>query len=71
MNKILALAFLVVGIIALCFAYNADHSAASSVSRAVTGTSTDKTIWLLVGGIFALIVGIAGLFMGSGKLLKS
>jgi hypothetical protein len=68
MNKIVAIAFLVVGIILLCLSYNSYHSAASDVSRVVTGASTDKTVWLLVGGIFATGAGLSGT-LGSQKKL--
>jgi hypothetical protein len=68
MNKIVALAFFVVGIILLCLAYNSYHSAASDVSRAITGTSTDKTLWLLIGGIVAMGAGLSGTLGGTKKL---
>jgi hypothetical protein len=68
MNKIVSIAILVVGIILLCLAYNSYHSAASGVSRVVTGTSTDKTVWLLIGGIIATGAGLTGTLSGSKKL---
>lgn len=48
-------------------AYDSYHSAASGVSRVVSGTSTDKTIWLLVGGIIGSLAGLGGLLFGSKK----
>jgi uncharacterized membrane protein YidH (DUF202 family) len=68
MNKLIAIAILVVGVILLCLAYNSYHSAASGVSRAITGTSTDKTVWLLISGIVATAAGLAGTFRGTKKL---
>jgi hypothetical protein len=68
MNKIVAIALLVVGIILLCLAYDSYHSAASDVSRAVTGTSTNKTVWLLIGGIVATGAGLSGTLGGAKKL---
>jgi hypothetical protein len=65
MNKIIAIALLVVGIILLCLGYNSYHSAASGVSRVVTGASTDKTLWLFLGGIAATLVGLGGVLIGS------
>ena len=65
MKQIIGIAFLVVGIVLLCLAYNSYHSAASDVSRVVTGTSTNKTLWLVVGGIFGSLVGLGGLLAGS------
>jgi hypothetical protein len=67
MKQIIGIALLVVGIILLCMAYDSYHSAASGVSRVVTGTSTDKTLWLVVGGIFGTLAGLGGLLFGSKK----
>jgi Protein of unknown function (DUF3185) len=68
MRQIIGIAFLVAGIVLLCLAYNSYHSAASGVSRAFTGTSTDKTLWLVVGGIFGSLIGLGGLLSGSKKV---
>ncbi|MBL8012250.1 MAG: DUF3185 family protein [Candidatus Omnitrophica bacterium] len=57
MTKGIAIALLVVGIILLMFGYNAYHSASSGISQAVTGAPTDKSIWLLMGGLIATILG--------------
>ena len=65
MNKVIAIALLVVGIVLLCLGYNSYHSAASGVSRVLSGTSTDKTLWLVIGGIFSTLAGLGGDFMGS------
>jgi hypothetical protein len=65
MKQIIGIALLVVGIVLLCMAYDSYHSAASGVSRVVTGTSTDKTLWLVVGGIFGTLAGAGGLLFGS------
>jgi uncharacterized membrane protein YidH (DUF202 family) len=64
MKQIVAIALLVVGIVLLCLAYNSYHSAASDVSRVVTGTSTDKTLWLVIGGILGSLLGLGGLLTG-------
>jgi uncharacterized membrane protein YidH (DUF202 family) len=68
MRQIIGIAFLVVGIVLLCLAYNSYHSAASDVSRAFTGTSTNKTLWLVIGGILGSLVGLGGLLSGSKKI---
>ncbi|HEY3861438.1 MAG TPA: DUF3185 family protein [Verrucomicrobiae bacterium] len=65
MKQIIGIALLAAGIVLLCLAFNSYHSAASGVSRAFTGTSTDKTLWLLIGGIAGTIAGLAGLLTGS------
>jgi hypothetical protein len=67
MKQIIAIALLVVGVILLFMAYDSYHSAASNVSRVVTGTSTDKTLWLAVGGIAGSVLGLGGLLSGVRK----
>lgn len=61
MNKGMAVAFLIAGVILLVFGFNAYHSASSDVSRFFTGAPTDKALWLLIGGVIAGIVGLFGL----------
>ena len=58
MNNIVGLAIFAVGIVLLVFGFNASHSFSSDVSRVFTGNPTDKSIWLLVGGAAAVIVGL-------------
>jgi hypothetical protein len=64
MNKAISLALLVGGIVLIVYGINASNSVASSFSRMFTGNPTDKTGWLLVGGIVASIAGLAGVFGG-------
>jgi hypothetical protein len=47
-----------VGIVLLVFGFNASHSISSDVSRFFTGNPTDKSIWFLVGGAAAVILGL-------------
>jgi hypothetical protein len=65
MNKPISLALLIAGIILIVYGINASNSASSSVSRAFNGSPTDKTIWLLVGGAAAAVVGLVGVTRGS------
>jgi len=58
MNNIVGLAILGIGIVLLIFGFNASHSFGSDVSRVFTGNPTDRSIWLLVGGAAAVIVGL-------------
>jgi uncharacterized membrane protein YidH (DUF202 family) len=67
MNKGIGIALLVVGVALLIYGANASDSVSSSVSRAFTGHPTDKTMWLLLGGIAAAIVGAVMTFRPSGK----
>lgn len=62
MNKALSLAILVAGIILLVFGFNAGGSLASETKEALTGTPTDKSIWLIVLGAIAIVIGGLGSF---------
>ncbi|MBF0217631.1 MAG: DUF3185 family protein [Candidatus Omnitrophica bacterium] len=67
MNNIgISVALLAVGVVLLAFGYNAYHSASSGVSRFFTGAPTDKALWLLLGGVAALIVGIVSFLQKRG-----
>ncbi len=65
MNKIISLALLVVGIGLIIYGINASDSIGSSFSRFFTGSPTDKTMWLLIGGTVAGAVGLVGMLRGS------
>jgi LPXTG-motif cell wall-anchored protein len=62
MTKIPSIAFLTVGILLLVYGLNASNSFSSSVSQAVSGSPTDKSIWLIVLGIVGILSGGFGLF---------
>ena len=62
MNKIPSVAFLTAGIILLVYGLNASNSITSSVSQAVTGSPTDKSIWLIVVGVIGILSGAFVLF---------
>ena len=64
MNKSLSLAFLVAGVVLLVFGLNSSDSVASSVSEAVTGTPTDKSMWLIVLGAVGVVAGGVCFFAG-------
>ena len=57
MNKGIGMALLVVGIALIIYGSNASNSVSSDVSRTFTGAPTNKTMWLLLGGSAAAIVG--------------
>ena len=64
MNKAISLALLIGGIVLIIFGVSASKSFSSDFSRFFTGNPTDKTMWLLVGGVVAAIVGSVGLARG-------
>ena len=67
MNKPLGIALLVVGAILLIYGISASDSFSSDVSRFFTGKPTDKTVWLLIGGAVAAVVGF---FLTLGRSAK-
>lgn len=68
MNKAISLALLAGGIVLIIYGINASNSVGSDLSRFFTGSPTDKTIWLLIGGVVAAAVGAGGLVRGSKSL---
>jgi hypothetical protein len=67
MNKPASLALLVVGIVLIIYGISAGDSIGSNLSEAFTGAPTDKTIWLLIGGIVCGITGLIGVLRGGSK----
>jgi divalent metal cation (Fe/Co/Zn/Cd) transporter len=65
MNKAISLAILAGGILVMIFGISAAHSAGSDISRFFTGAPTDRAMWMLVGGLVASVIGLAGLLSGS------
>lgn len=64
MNKPLSIAILVVGVILLIYGISAGDSVASTIKEGVTGTPTDKSLWLIIGGVVGIILGGFGLLRG-------
>jgi hypothetical protein len=67
MNKIISLGLLIGGVALIVIGINATNSFNSDVSRFFTGAPTDKAVWMLVGGVLAVAVGLGGSFFGSKK----
>lgn len=65
MDKTIAIALLVGGILLVGFGISASNSFSSDISRVFTDAPTDKAIWMLVGGVIVTIVGLTGLLRGS------
>ena len=62
MNKFLSLALLIGGGVLIVCGLQAAESISSAFSRFFTGSPSDKSVWLLLGGIVAACAGAAGLF---------
>jgi len=67
MNKLISLAILAGGIALVVFGVAATESFSSDISRFFTGSPTNKAIWMLVGGIIAIVIGLFGLLIGQTK----
>jgi Protein of unknown function (DUF3185) len=61
MIKAISIASLAGGVILLYFGGQSFHSFANDMSRMFTGAPTNKTIWLIAGGIVATLAGLIGL----------
>jgi len=57
-NNIVGLGIFAVGIVLLISGFNESRSFASDVSRFFTGNPTNHSIWLIIGGAVAVIVGL-------------
>jgi len=62
-----SVALLAVGIVLFIWGLNASDSFGDRWSRLWTGSSTDKTIWLIIGGIVSGCIGLGGLIFGLSK----
>jgi hypothetical protein len=69
MNRAIGIAMLVVGTALVIYGISAAESFGSDVSRFFTGNPTDRSMWLLLGGLAALIVGGFLAFRGDRRQL--
>ena len=65
MNRAVSLAILAGGVILLIYGAAASDSFSSDISRFFTGSPTDKAVWMLIGGVVAIIIGGVGLLRGA------
>jgi hypothetical protein len=65
MNQAVSIALLVGGIILLVLGFNASQSVSSELSEAFTGSPSDKSVWMLVGGAVAAVAGLIGMMRRS------
>jgi hypothetical protein len=66
MTKAISFALIVGGVVLLYFGGQSFHSFSNDVSRVFTGAPTNKTIFLIAGGVVATLAGLTGLVV-SGK----
>ena len=68
MNKVISLARLAGGVVLVVFGVSATNSFSSDVSRFFTGSPTDKAVWMLIGGVVAIVAGLFGLMRTSKRV---
>jgi len=68
MIKGICLALIAAGVALVILGIRASESFSSDVSRFFTDSPTDKAVWMLIGGGAALIIGLAGLARGGGRV---
>jgi len=56
--RIIGIALLVLGVALGYMGYQESESVASKVSEAVTGTGTDRSMTLIIGGVISFVVGL-------------
>ncbi len=64
MTRIVGIVLIIVGAILLYFSYEASQSIASEVSEMATNEPTDNSIWYLIGGVAAVIIGLYATIRG-------
>lgn len=57
MDKNLGLGLLIVGVVLLIFGFMSAESLSSDFSNFFTGSPTEKSIWLLIGGLVFTVWG--------------
>ena len=69
MQSVVGIVLLVVGVVLMIFGMNASASVGSRLSELFTGAPSDRTIWLLVAGVAAIIIGLGMVLVGRRKTL--
>jgi hypothetical protein len=63
-GRIVGLCFLVLGIMLFVFGMSAADSPLEEFSRTFTGQFTDRTNFLIIGGVVSMVVGAALMLFG-------
>ena len=67
MNNMVGLALVGVGIVLLIMGISAADSVSSSFSRFFTGNPSDRSIWLMLGGVACIVAGGGGFLYLRGR----
>jgi LPXTG-motif cell wall-anchored protein len=70
MQSVVGVALLVVDVVLIIFGMQASASVGSRLSELFTGAPSDRTIWLLVAGVAAAMVGLGLLLAGRRRMLS-
>jgi LPXTG-motif cell wall-anchored protein len=65
MKTALSIALLAGGVVLIVYGFNSSNSIGSDFSRFFTGSPTDQTIWLMIGGVVLAVLGTGGLLFRS------
>ncbi|HTH46314.1 MAG TPA: DUF3185 family protein [Candidatus Limnocylindria bacterium] len=65
MKNPVSLLLIVGGVVLMVFGIRAMNSFGSDVSRFFTGSPTDKAVWMLIGGVVAVMAGLSFVWRGS------
>ena len=68
-QQLSGIVLMVLGVVLFIFGMNARHSVADRWSNFFTGHFTDATMWYILGGIAAALVGLGLLGFGGRKAL--
>jgi hypothetical protein len=63
MKNPLGLVLIALGVVLLVYGINSSNSVGSDVKKAITGTPTDRSMWLIIGGVVAAAGGLGVLVL--------
>ncbi len=61
MKKAISAALLIGGLLLLWFGFQESQSIASEVEEFVSGSPSDRALWMIIGGAVAAVIGLVGL----------
>lgn len=66
-QRIIGIVLMVIGVVLFIMGMNASDSVAEKVSETFTGRFSDKTTWLIIGGIGSALLGLMLTVFRGGK----
>jgi LPXTG-motif cell wall-anchored protein len=71
MYRLFGVAVFILGVVLLVMGISAADSIGSQFSRFFTGNPTDKSIWMMIGGIVCILLGSGGFMFSRGRSNRS